>query len=128
MIAELLLLVKNKVFWLVILLVAVAAFVSTVCIDNSHLQTEVVTLKADVVSAQKVIDEKTLAAKTCSDATTDLRVREDALKAKLASASAAASSAAQAYRDRAKKFEQAQPTSTNDADAANTLFNSALKP
>src|ERR1700739_3441379 len=119
-------LLKSKVFWFVSILVICGGLIGTLGWVNKDLHGHITTLTEQVGAAQVTIDEKTAAAKLCSDNTQDLQRREDALKDQVASAVAAASSVAQTHFAKARQLSQAKPDSNDDYKSTNDFVNSLL--
>lgn len=123
----LLTMLKSKLFWASLVLIACATLTGYFWISNSHLEAQVAKLTGQVTTAQVTIDEKTKAAQLCSDNTKDLMQREKTLSAQVSAAQLAAKSAAAVHTQKAKQILTAKPASdATDAQAAEALLNSLI--
>jgi peptidoglycan hydrolase CwlO-like protein len=120
-------LLKSKVFWASLILVAFATLTGYFWISNNHLEAQVSKLTGQIDTAQVVITQKTAAAQTCSDQTAALKAQETNLASEVAVAQAAASSAAAVHTKKEQAILSAKPASgVSDSDATNALLNSLI--
>jgi hypothetical protein len=119
-------LLKSKAFWFISILIICGGLIGALGWVNKDLHSQITTLTEEVGAAQVTINDKTAAAKLCSDNTISLKAQADFLAAQAASAVEAASSVAQTHFSKAKQLSQAKPDSNDDYKSTNDFVNSLL--